>query len=176
MLAPAVAQRQAEEEEPLQAKAEAAPNRTGMPDSLKRGVEALSGIDMSDVRVRTNSSKPAQLNAHAYAQGEEIHVAPGQEQHLPHEAWHIVQQRQGRVQPTGAVAGQPVNDDAGLEREADQMGAAAQRAARSSAPPLQARAASGAPVIQAVYEIGIPRPRRWSTSTVRNGRWRRWAA
>jgi hypothetical protein len=26
---------------------------------------------------------------------------PGQEQHLPHEAWHVVQQKQGRVKPTG---------------------------------------------------------------------------
>jgi D-lyxose ketol-isomerase len=62
------------------------------------------------------------MNAHAYAQGTDIHVAPGQEQHLPHEAWHTVQQAQGRVAPTAEVAGQPVNDDVSLEREADVMG------------------------------------------------------
>ena len=68
----------------------------------------------------------AQLNAHAYAQGNEIHVAPGQEQHLPHEAWHVVQQAQGRVKPTMQMkAGVPVNDDAALEDEADAMGAKA---------------------------------------------------
>ncbi len=102
-----------------------APNRTGMPDGLKSGIEALSGMDMSDVRVHRNSSEPAQLNALAYAQGNDVHLGPGQEQHLPHEAWHVVQQRQGRVAPTLQMAGVPVNDDAGLEQEADVMGAKA---------------------------------------------------
>jgi hypothetical protein len=115
-----------EEELPAQAKAE--PNRTGMPDSLKSGVESLSGMDMSDVRVHTGSAEPAQLNALAFAQGNEIHVAPGQEKHVPHEAWHVVQQRQGRVQPTMDVGGRAVNDDPGLEREADQMGSKAAQA------------------------------------------------
>ncbi|MCA8830315.1 eCIS core domain-containing protein [Hymenobacter pini] len=77
-----------------------AANRTGLPDALKAGVENLSGHSLDDVRVHYNSSKPAQLQAHAYAQGTDIHLAPGQEQHLPHEAWHVVQQKQGRVQPT----------------------------------------------------------------------------
>ncbi len=98
-------------------------NNTGLPDNLKSGIENLSGYSMDDVKVHFNSNKPAQLNAHAYAQGTDIHVAPGQEQHLPHEAWHVVQQKQGRVQPTMQMkAGVPVNDDAGLEHEADVMG------------------------------------------------------
>ncbi|MEW6346945.1 MAG: DUF4157 domain-containing protein [Pseudomonadota bacterium] len=75
----------------------AASNRTGMPDDLKRGVEAISGVDLSDVRVHFNSPAPATLQAHAYAQGNHIHLAPGQEHHLPHESWHVVQQKQGRV-------------------------------------------------------------------------------
>jgi len=41
-----------------------------------------------------------QLQAQAYAGGNEAHFAPAQEQHLPHEAWHVAQQRQGRVDPT----------------------------------------------------------------------------
>ena len=100
-------------------------NKTGMPDNLKAGVEKLSGLDMSDVRVHYNSSKPANVQAHAYTQGTNIHVAPGQEQHLGHEAWHVAQQKQGRVQPTTTVAGMPVNDNPGLEAEADRMGARA---------------------------------------------------
>ncbi|WAC71468.1 DUF4157 domain-containing protein [Roseateles sp. SL47] len=107
--------------------APAAPNLTGMPDSLKSGLESMSGMDLSDVRVHTNSSQPAQLNALAYAQGNDIHLAPGQEQHLPHEAWHVVQQRQGRVAPTMEVGGVPVNDDHSLESEADRMGDMASR-------------------------------------------------
>jgi hypothetical protein len=98
-------------------------NNTGLPDKLKTGIESLSGMSLDHVKVHYNSSQPAQLNALAYAQGSDIHVAPGQEQHLPHEAWHIVQQAQGRVQPTMQMKdGVAINDDAGLEREADVMG------------------------------------------------------
>jgi hypothetical protein len=102
------------------------PNNTGLPDNLKSGIESLSGLSMDGVKVHYNSDKPARLNALAYAQGTDIHVGPGQEQHLPHEAWHVVQQAQGRVQPTMQMnGGVPVNDDASLEHEADVMGAAA---------------------------------------------------
>ena len=100
-------------------------NQTGMPDSLKAGVEQLSGMDMSGVRVHRNSAEPAKVGAHAYAQGTDIHLGSGQEQHLPHEAWHVVQQAQGRVQPTVQTKGVAINDDSGLEREADVMGAKA---------------------------------------------------
>ena len=93
-----------------------------MPRELKAGIESLSGMDLSDVKVHKNSDKPAALNALAYAQGSDIHLGPGQEQHLPHEAWHIVQQRQGRVKPTMQMAGTQINDDVGLEKEADVMG------------------------------------------------------
>ena len=98
-------------------------NSTGLPDNLKSGVESLSGYSMDDVNVHYNSSKPTQLNAHAFAQGSDIHVASGQEKHLPHEAWHVVQQKQGRVQANRQMKGNVnINDDEGLEREADVMG------------------------------------------------------
>lgn len=117
---------------------ETTPNQTGMPDNLKNGIESLSGMSMDGVRVHYNSSKPAQLNAHAYAQGTDIHIAPGQEQHLPHEAWHVVQQAQGRVRPTMQMkAGVPVNDDEGLEHEADVMGAKASAIQREEKPGVQ---------------------------------------
>ncbi|NER97014.1 MAG: DUF4157 domain-containing protein [Symploca sp. SIO1B1] len=98
-----------------------AENKTGLPDGLKTGIESMSGFDLSGVRVNYNSPKPAQLNAHAYTQGNAIEVAPGQEKHLPHEAWHVVQQMQGRVRPTMQMKGVQINDDDGLEREADVM-------------------------------------------------------
>lgn len=101
-------------------------NNTGLPDGLKTGIESLSGMPMDDVRVHYNSATPEQLQAHAFAQGTDIHVAPGQEQHLPHEAWHVVQQKKGRVKPTMQMKGKvKINDDAGLEQEADRMGARA---------------------------------------------------
>jgi hypothetical protein len=118
-----------EEEELLQGKfnpVQKKENNTGLPDNLKNGIESMSGISMDPVKVHYNSSQPAQLNALAYAQGTDIHVGPGQEQHLPHEAWHVVQQAQGRVEPTMQMKdGVPVNDDEGLENEADVMGAKA---------------------------------------------------
>jgi len=98
-------------------------NNTGLPDQLKSGMENISGISLNDVRVHPNSSQPGELSAHAFAQGTDIHLAPGQEKHLPHEAWHVVQQKQGRVQPTKQMGeGVNVNDHPGLEREATQMG------------------------------------------------------
>ena len=111
--------------------------RNGLPNQLKSGIESLSGYSMDDVRVHYNSPKPAQLQALAYAQGTDIHLGPGQEKHLPHEAWHVVQQKQGRVRPTmqfwkrsghsdhsnaSGKSGIDINDDASLEREADVMG------------------------------------------------------
>lgn len=112
------------------------PNRTGLPDQLKSGIENLSGYAMDDVRVHYNSSKPAQLNALAYAQGNEIHLGSGQERHLPHEVWHVVQQRQGRVQQTTQAKGVAINDSPQLEREADLMGARAVEAGRVNTPSM----------------------------------------
>jgi hypothetical protein len=85
-------------------------------------MEKMSGLSLDGVKVHYNSSRPAQVNALAYAQGSDIYLGPGQERHLPHEAWHIVQQRQGRVRPTTQVNGVAVNDNPSLEREADMMG------------------------------------------------------
>lgn len=111
--------------ERLSAPAQRMPNRTGLPDHLKAGVEALSGMSLDGINVHYNSSRPAQLGAAAYTQGADIHVAPGQERHLPHEAWHVVQQAQGRVPATLQLRGVAVNDDPALEAEADRMGAQA---------------------------------------------------
>jgi hypothetical protein len=100
----------------------------GLPSALRSGVEQLSGMSMGDVKVHRNSDKPAQLQAHAYAQGTDIHLGPGQEKHLPHEAWHVVQQKQGRVAPTVQMKGQvAINDSQHLEKEADTLGAKAQK-------------------------------------------------
>lgn len=121
-------QRMEDDEDTMQGKFEAPvqkKNLTGMPDNLKAGIEDLSGFSMDDVRVHYGSSKPAAVQAHAYTQGTDIHIAPGQERHLPHEAWHVAQQMAGRVEPTTEIGGMPVNDNAALEHEADVMGARA---------------------------------------------------
>lgn len=97
-------------------------NNTGLPDSLRTGIEALSGYSMSDVKVHYHSDKPAKMGAAAYTQGTEIYVASGQERFLPHESWHVIQQFQGRVKPTSYQNGIGVNESESLEQEADQMG------------------------------------------------------
>ena len=53
-------------------------NKTGLPDNIKNGVEQLSGYSLDDVKVHFNSSKPAQLKAHAYAEVNQIHIDNGQ--------------------------------------------------------------------------------------------------
>ena len=100
--------------------------------NLRAGLEKISGVDLSDVKVHQNSDKPQQVGALAYTQGNDIHIAPGQEKHLPHEGWHAVQQKQGVVKPTLQMkSGTLVNDDAGLEKEADDMGRIATEEGRS---------------------------------------------
>ncbi|MDJ0737539.1 MAG: DUF4157 domain-containing protein [Nostocaceae cyanobacterium] len=113
------------------------PNKTGLPDRLKTGIENLSGYSMDDVKVHYNSSKPAQIQALAYTQGTDIHVASGEEKYLPHEAWHVVQQMQGRVKSTMQMKGVGINNDHGLESEADVMGEKAMQISSSDNSPCE---------------------------------------
>jgi hypothetical protein len=122
-----------------------AEKRTGLPAPLKAGIEALSGHAMDDVKVHASSSKPAELQALAYTRGTDIYIGPGQDRHLAHEAWHVVQQKQGRVQPTMQLGGSPINDDAALEREAEVMGHRALQMTGTSSSALAASRALAAP-------------------------------
>jgi len=144
-----------------------------LPQPLSAGIEALSGLDMSGVRVYRNSDQPAQLNAHAYTQGQTIHLGPGQEQHLAHEAWHVVQQQQGRVRGSTQLAGVSINDDPALEREADVMGAKALQAladshgsvagAFGSQQPLTPLQLSANPPVAQLLKLTDPGPRKEKT-------------
>src|SRR6266704_24255 len=51
-------------------------NRTGMPDNLLRGLEQLSGFDLSSVRVRYNSPEPARLGSGAEGAEDQPYVSP----------------------------------------------------------------------------------------------------
>ncbi len=109
------------------------PSGDGLPENLKNGLEFLSGVSLSDVKLHKNSEKPQSVGALAYTQGNDIHIAPGQEKYLPHEGWHAVQQKQGRVEATVQMkSGTLLNDDTGLEKEADVMGSRAEREASES--------------------------------------------
>jgi hypothetical protein len=119
---------------------------------LRQGLESLSGYDLSDVRVHRASSRPARFGAHAFAQGNQIHLAPGQDHLLSHEAWHVVQQKQGRVAGTVQWKGEKGNEDSALEREADAMGARALafRGPPQAAPVQRRKAAASGAVMQRV--------------------------
>lgn len=124
---------------------------SGLPGQLQSGIEQLSGLSMQDVKVHYNSPEPATVQAHAFAQGRDIHLAPGQERHLPHEAWHVVQQQQGRVRPTMQLKERTaINDDASLEREADVMGEKASQLSVQTGNPVRQRATAG--VMQRVIQ------------------------
>lgn len=97
-------------------------------------MEGSFGIDFSAVRLH-ESSEAAKLGAVAFTRGTDIHFAPGEydpssergQTLLGHELAHVVQQSEGRVAPTTQAKGVDVNDAAGLEREADDLGARAAR-------------------------------------------------
>ncbi|WP_137181403.1 hypothetical protein [Roseomonas sp. AR75] len=138
-----------------------APPPSGLPQPLRGGIERLSGLSAAGIAVHRDSPQPGMLGALAFARGAEIHLGPGQEAHLPHEAWHAMQQRQGRVSPTGQRGGVAVNQDPALESEATRMGSAAQ-AGVTALPPAQPRATgSGAPRSGApsgVAQMQVPPP------------------
>jgi len=106
------------------------PNLTGIPNATKARFENASGLSFDDVRIHYNSDKPALIQAHAYTQGNQVYIGPGQERHLGHELGHVVQQKEGRVRPTTQLyGGMNVNDDVGLEKEADVIGGKAAKIA-----------------------------------------------
>ena len=125
-----------DEEEGMQMKpVQEQKNETGMPNNVKQKMEDAFSTDFSAVRIHPESSQAPEVGALAYTQGTDIHFAPGQfkletsagRQLLGHELTHVVQQAEGRVQPTTEIGGMPVNDNEGLEHEADVLGAQAAR-------------------------------------------------
>jgi hypothetical protein len=91
------------------------------------------------------------MGAEAYAQGNELHFAPGKydpdstagRELIGHELAHVVQQRQGRVDaPQGK--GAPVVEDASLEAEADVLGRLAANGAPAGSATAPAASHSGA--------------------------------
>lgn len=130
-------------------RAPAAPaaEETGLPPAVQAGIERLSGLDLSATRVRYDSPKPERLGKLAYTQGHQIEMAPGQDEHVAHEAWHVVQQMQGRVRATASADGEAANDDAALEHEADQMAAKAVAGQRGTKRPQRASQVAPVPAL-----------------------------
>ncbi|WP_217495866.1 eCIS core domain-containing protein [Mangrovivirga cuniculi] len=106
------------------------PRKSSLSGDVKQKMESSFGTSFSDVNVHKDSPEATNMGAKAFAQGNNIHFAPGQynpesisgQKLIGHELTHVVQQRQGRVKATTQAKGAPVNDDPALEKEADEMG------------------------------------------------------
>lgn len=115
------------------AAAQAKRPKGSLPESIQTKMESVLNTSLSEVKVHANSSKATGVGALAYTQGTDIHIAPGHynpntsggKKLIGHELVHVAQQKAGRVQPTGSVAGLPLNDSPALEKEADSKGAKA---------------------------------------------------
>jgi hypothetical protein len=111
---------------------------------------------MAGVRVHYDSPRPSRYGALAFAQRDEIHLAPGQRSHLPHEAWHLVQQAQGRARPSAQMHdGTVASLDRSLEREADVMGRRALQRRLAAPVVVRRRSSPGVPVAQMSFEEKI---------------------
>jgi hypothetical protein len=123
---------------------------SGGGDILSKMGSAM-GADFSNVNITTNSSKATDMGALAYAQGNDVHFAPGQynpgsqkgQELIGHELAHVKQQREGRVQANTSTNGQPVNNDKSLEKEADDMGRMAASGKSTGGSPVQQKSAKG---------------------------------
>lgn len=134
-----------------------------LPLEVQAKMETALGADFSDVAIHPNSANATRAGALAYAQGTDIHFAPGQydpysrkgQQMIGHELAHVMQQKAGRVVPTGRTSsGALLNDSPSLESEADAMG---EKAANT---PLPASAA----IQRMVDRRGAPPTARQSSS------------
>ncbi|WP_299486234.1 DUF4157 domain-containing protein [Acaryochloris sp. IP29b_bin.137] len=100
-----------------------------IPTPVRAKMERAFNTSFANVKVHEGRQAKS-VGAIAYTQGHNIHFAPGHfnpntssgQALLGHELAHVVQQRQGRVKPTGSVNGLPLNDNPALEREADELG------------------------------------------------------
>lgn len=102
-----------------------------LPIQLQANLEQAFGHDFSDVQIHQNSKEAVAMNAHAFTKGNDIHFAPGTfnpysnqgQQLIGHEFTHVAQQRNGVVSATRTLGkGLEVNDNRGLEYEADSFG------------------------------------------------------
>lgn len=105
-----------------------------LPASVQAKMEDAFDFDFGAVRVHQGSEATA-VGALAFTQGTDLHFAPGQydpdsdrgHELIGHELAHVVQQSEGRVAATTQRKGIELNDDPGLEREADRWGSIAAR-------------------------------------------------
>ncbi len=127
-----------------------------LPAAVQAKMEGAMGADFSNIQISKDSERAQGFGARAYAQGNEVHFAPGQydpvstvgQELIGHELAHVMQQRSGRVMPTEEQGGLPINRDHTLEAEADQLGQHAAQYKGSKGTVSSASGASRAAVVQ----------------------------
>ncbi|MCU0430829.1 MAG: DUF4157 domain-containing protein [Cytophagaceae bacterium] len=101
-----------------------------MPEEVQAKMENSFGEDFSDVAIHDNSAQAEDLGAKAFAQGKDVHFAPGEfqpntkqgQELIGHELTHVVQQKDGKVHGSEVHGKDMVNQDPALEKEADDAG------------------------------------------------------
>lgn len=101
-----------------------------LPEDVQAKMENSFGTSFADVNIHQNDNSATDMGALAYTQGNDVHFAPGQynpgsqagQELIGHELTHVVQQRQGNVKSTMKQGGVNINDDSGLEHDADVAG------------------------------------------------------
>jgi hypothetical protein len=142
-----------------------------LPEPVRGKMERAFDTSFDDVSVH-QGDQAERAGAAAYAQGSELHFAPGQyapgtrtgDELIGHELTHVVQQRAGRVAAPQQHKG-GVNDDPALEAEADTMGAraaAGEQVAMSAGAGSAGSVTAGAPVQRKLTlgKAGGPDPQR----------------
>jgi hypothetical protein len=157
---------------PQEASPQAAAPATGggaaLPEAVRGKMEGAFGTSFEDVRVHQGDHAEG-VGAAAYAQGSNLHFAPGQyapgtptgDELIGHELTHVVQQRAGRVAAPQQHKG-GINDDPSLEAEADTMGARAAAGQRVALPGGAGGAVTQGPVQRKLTlgKAGGPTPPR----------------
>lgn len=139
-----------------------------LPDSVQAKMEEAFHTDFSEVQIHPESSVASQIGAVAFAQGNDIHFAPGTyqpetqsgQQLLGHELTHVVQQRQGRVKANVPDASLPINDDPSLEAEADRYGSLAATSTMTDGTGTDATRSVSSPIIQGTWDEALLDARR----------------
>ena len=68
-------------------------NQTGIQEVFLQRAEEQLGKSFRDDRIHLDRKESEKVGEQAYTQESDIFVAPGQEQRLPHDWGHVVQQK-----------------------------------------------------------------------------------
>ena len=119
------------------------PNVAGLPGDIAAKLQSVLGMDVSKLKIVTDSAEAVKHKAKAMAKGgNEMHFAPGEfnpnsdqgKFKIGHEGGHLKAQSEGGVEATGEELGQKVNTSSDQESYADSVGKMMTQDSPSTAP------------------------------------------